>query len=293
MRLFLWVVTLCVFFSDGFVFAQTTSISSTDVSEGYFRTGHALSMGGAFRGLADSAQSVLYNPAGMKQVEQNLSTTANYTYISSNSGHQYDISAVDTATSEALAYGVGYYQSYPNVLGVEAKNRSLLLSMAYGKEKFFLGASAKGYLVSVDHPTIEGPRGIDADVGLLFKPIDMISIGVVGYNLILGRSIEEYPLKLAGGLALQLIPQAVLSFDMVKNFNTPAAKDLNFYFGGRYLIQDKVYISGGFAMDQVLENNYYTAGLGVKAKQAEVFLTFSQTIDVPSEIYALGLSYFM
>lgn len=276
------------------VHGQTGSISNTDMHDGHFKTGHALSMGGAYRALANSAQAVLYNPAGMKLLKQNLSTVANYAYPKAYASHQYDISAVDTATSQALAYGTAYFESNPNIGGIKAKNRAILLSMAYGNEKFFLGASAKGYWVKVDHPTIEGPRGIDTDVGFLFKPMDMLSIGVVGYNLVLGRKIEEYPLKLAGALALNFGDGAgALTFDLVKNFNTPNPKDLNFHFGGRYLIKEKVALSGGFVLDEVLQNNYYTLGLGVSSKQAEVYASFAQTIGIQSEIYTLGLSYFM
>ncbi|MCB0272826.1 MAG: hypothetical protein KDD46_07415 [Bdellovibrionales bacterium] len=269
-------------------------ISTTDLSSDFFKTGVGLSMGGAYRAMATSTQAILYNPAGMRQNIGTLMITGDYTYNNAyDSGHLYGISVIDTQTSQNAAYGLSFQQSRPSFGGVDAKNNQIIMAIAHQVGAFYTGGSIKGYWVTVDNPNIDGPKGVDMDLGLMFRPSEMISVGFTGYNLIRGHKIEEYPFQLAGGAALTLIPQVTLTADVVKNFNTLATEDINLHFGGRILVNDQIAVRGGYAKDRIFNNDYYGVGFSILAKQAQIHLAFGQTIDPKTEIFSVSLEYRM
>lgn len=289
-QMMIWVFALTF---TSYSYAQNAFISEVDLSGDFFRMGTALSMGGAYRALADSPQAIIFNPAGMKQNQGRLMAAGDYAYFQGYEGHQYGVSVVDTATSQAVAYGLSYHKSNPSIGGVGAKNNQAMLSIAHQTGAFYTGGSLKGYWIKSDSANYEGPTGIDLDVGLMFKASEMFSIAFVGYNLVRGRKIEEYPLQLALGGAITVIPQATFTIDAVKNFNTDANNDINIHIGGSIDLNEQFSIRGGYAMDRVSNNDYYGAGLSVKAKQAVINFAFGQTIDPRSEIYSVNLEYRM
>ncbi|MCB1198222.1 MAG: hypothetical protein R3A45_00875 [Bdellovibrionota bacterium] len=291
----MWVrfFILVVFGLSTQAFAQSGNISTTDLSRDFLNTGVALSMGGAYRALANSTQAILYNPAGIRQHKGRMLAGADYAYLKGYEGHQYGGSMIDTQTSREVAYGVSFHRSNPIIGGVGAKSSQLVLSVAHQAGRFFTGGSLKGYLINVDSATIEGPKGIDLDVGVLFRPSEMFSVAVVGYNLVRGSSIEEYPLQLAVAGAITIIPQATFTIDAVKNFNTSSQENVNLHLGGTISLNEQFAIRGGYAMDRVFGNDYYGVGLSVKADKAHINFAFGQTVEPRTEIYSINLEYLM
>lgn len=273
--------------------AQSGDISTTDLSNNYFRTGVGLAMGGAYRAVATGTQAVLYNPAGMKQNVGTMMINGEYNYFSQTEGHLFGVTVIDTQTSQDVAYGLSYLQDRTEVGGIGARNNQVMLSVANQAGAFYTGGSLKGYWINIDRSGLDGPKGVDLDLGLMFKPGQVFSLGIVGYNLIRGHKIEEYPLQAALAASISVIPQATFSVDLVKNYNTTSEDDVNLHFGGRILLNEQFGIRGGYAVDRVFGNDYYGVGLSVFAQQAQIHLAFGQTIDPQTEIYSISLEYRM
>lgn len=286
-------ILLFLFFACSDAFAQTGNISTTDLSSNFFKTTQGLSMGGAYRALADSTQAILYNPAGMSQRKNAMMVSGDYAYFKDPGSHFFGIGVVDAQTSEDVAYGLSYHQSRPSFGGVSAKVHQVMIAISHQTGPLMAGGTVKGYWINIDNPSIEGPKGVDLDLSLMFKPSDMFSIAVIGYNVVRGHQIEEYPFQMAVAGAITLIPQATFTLDMVKNFNTLSDENVNIHFGGQFRVSEQVQLRGGYAKDRIFNNDYYGLGLSFLAPQANLHFSFGQSLDPRSEIYSVSLEYRM
>jgi hypothetical protein len=273
--------------------AQDANVSNADLSARFFQLQKGLSMGGAFRAIADTPFANLYNPAGIAQRKGQLSVSGDYGYFSSDGNHFLGASVIDYQTSPNVAYGLSYHQGIQNFGTVEAQTRQATFSLAHQTQNVLTGASLKGYWVDINNAALDGPRGLDLDVGMLIKAGEMLSFGVVGYNLARGGKIEEYPRMLGGGIALKMPPYGEITMDVVKNFNTIANDDINYHFGVALDVSEQIELRGGYAIDNIRQNDFYGVGLSVQSDRATIHASFGQTLDVEAEIYSVSLEYTM
>lgn len=287
---FCTALVLLVIILPSLGFAQ--SIATVNLSDEYFRAGEGLSMGGAYRAVANSPAAILYNPAGIAQLKGTMQAEADYAYEGDVGSHLYGVGVVDFQTSPVVAYGLSFHRFSPTIAGVKGVVNQTIISAGYALGKFLqLGISGKGYWVTLESPILQGPRGLDMDLGAIIHPIPILSFAVTGYNLARGSNIEEFPLGLGLGSALILDPHAKFSFDVVKNFNTPSTGKTNYFLGTDLRVADSTYIRGGFAFDQVAHNNYYSVGGAVKGPSADLMFTFSQRLSPGSETYAVSAAF--
>lgn len=274
------------------VASYAQSISTTDLSANYFRMGAGLNYAGAYRAIADSSQAVIYNPAGVAQQQGVMQATGDYAYIGEVSAHLYGVSVVDYQTSPQIAYGLSFHRFAPTIGGVKGNVNQTMLSLAYSLGKIIqLGVSGKGYWVNLDSPILQGPRGVDLDVGLLVRPLPILSFAVVGYNLARGDSIEEFPLMLGLGGAIHLDPHAKFSFDLVRSFNTLSTKKTNYNMGAQFRVAENIDLRGGFAFDNIADNNYYSTGVAFVGPKADLLFSFSQRLSPTAETYAVSAAF--
>lgn len=272
--------------------AQAQSISTTNLSDNYFRVGSGLSMGGAYRGLSDTPSTVVYNPAGVATEKEKTKAMGDYAYQGDTSSHLYGIGVVDFQTSKTVAYGLSFHRFSPTIGGTSGNVNQTIISVGYALGQMIqIGASGKGYWINLDSAFLQGPRGLDMDIGALVKPIKQLSFGIVGYNLFRGSDIEEFPLMLGMGGALILDPHAKFTFDFVQNFNTPSATKSNYHMGADIKVADSAYLRGGFAFDRITDNNYYTVGGALSGPTADLMFTFSQRLRIQSETYAVSVAF--
>ncbi|MEW6686185.1 MAG: PorV/PorQ family protein [Candidatus Edwardsbacteria bacterium] len=152
-------------------------------------------MGGAFVGLADDANSIFWNPAGLNQ-SNNQECISTYTrlYGEINLGNF-------TFALPVLRGRGGFGLSYLDVSDIrrneigeelgEFTNRNFLLVAAYAisaKEGLSIGGTA-GFV----HSTLENEKSssLTCNLGLLHKPIEKFSVGVSMLNLGLGSKFIE------------------------------------------------------------------------------------------------------
>src|SRR5688572_20778562 len=100
------------------VFAQA-AISTTNLSDQYFRMGHGLALGGAYRAIANTPAAIQYNPAGIAQMKGSMRASADYAYAGDYSSHLYGVSVVDFQTSPSIAYGLAFHRFSPTVAGID------------------------------------------------------------------------------------------------------------------------------------------------------------------------------
>lgn len=280
------LVLFSLLFSPTSVHAQ--SISSTDLSQGYLLKAGPLSFGGAFRALADTNAAILYNPAGLAQRKEIVAMGGDYLRNGLTEANTFGVSIVDTNAIDFISVGLSYDRDMPTIGGIDATIQQITLAVAHEfSPLFYLGASIKGYLTNIE--TVGGPDGVDMDVGLLVKPLPMVSLAFVAHNLAKGHDFEEFPFLLGFGAALDLRPHFRLSMDIVKDFKTPARNDLNAYFGSELRIVEGICFRGGFGLDKVRDNNFYSLGTAVAGPKIGLLFTFSQHLNPTSETYAASV----
>lgn len=285
------ILVLLIFVAPCLAFAQAP-IATTNLSDQYFRMGNGIGMGGAYRAVANSPAAVIYNPAGIALMKGKMMASGDYAYSGEVSSHVYGVAVVDAQTSPVVSYGLSYHRFSPTIGGVSGNVNQTIIAAAYSLGNFLqLGISGKGYWVSLDSPILQGPRGLDMDLGAILRPLPILAFAVTGYNLARGGTIEEFPRMLGFGGALMLEPHAKLSFDVVNNFNTPSTGKTNYYMGADLRAAESTYVRGGFAFDNVAHNNYYSVGGALVGPMAELMFTFSQRLAVTSETYAVSAAF--
>lgn len=267
-------------------------IATTNLSDAFFRQGNGLSMAGAYRAVANTTGAVVYNPAGVALMKGKMMASGDYAHQGEVSSHLYGVSVVDAQTSPTISYGLSFHRYSPTIAGVTGNVNQTVISAAYTLGTFLqFGISGKGYWVSLDSPILQGPRGLDMDLGAIIRPLPILSFGVTGYNLARGGSIEEFPMMLGFGGALMLSQHATFAFDIVNNFNTPSTGKTNYHMGADIRAADSLRLRGGFAFDNVAHNNYYSVGGALVGPMAELIFTFSQRLAVSSETYAVSAAF--
>ena len=151
----------------------------------------SLAMGGAYVGLADDASGPYWNPAGLTQIEeyQFLSMYApffeqtNYNFFS----YVNPLGRLgNVAISDVFLYSGGYEEVNKdgNVLGRNESIFSNAIIISYANRIYrhlSLGASLK--LVHERVMRYSG-NGQGIDLGILYKPLDELSIGLVVQNVL-------------------------------------------------------------------------------------------------------------
>ena len=156
-------------------------------------------MGRASVAVADEGDTLFTNPAGFGEVDQfkltsmsaNLLEDVNYTVL----GGVYPL-------GRQSAIGLGYAGAY--VSGIELRDATGLFTsranfgeavalLAYGKklaENTSLGVALKYYTADATEVTSGNGSGWNADIGLLQKGNEWLSLGLVGQNLLVGSKIN-------------------------------------------------------------------------------------------------------
>jgi len=203
-----------------------------------------LGMGGAFVGASKDINCLFYNPAGLansKGITVSLKDEKNF---SMGVGYETGIGNI----------GVGaVYKSYKNFdlsnnTEVSYDNSTVLAGYGIGSDRLSFGFSVKTSLsqrLSITGvPDRAAAAGSDYDIGVLWKPLDFASIGVVSHNASgtsykMGSSDEAFPKSTRTGLILDVLGNNAI-------FN-------NEVFGVRVAYD----IENGNAGDNEKHNGYY------------------------------------
>lgn len=269
-------------------FGQILS-SEDDFAQNYVMKSVPLSFGGAYRAIADTNAAILLNPAGLALREGKVQVGGEYLKNGATDSQAYSASAVDGKATKWMTLGVEYDFDHLN-LGNDVKVHQLTVAAATRLGPMvYVGAAVKGFLSSLDTPFNGGPDGVDADLGLLVRPIEMLSLALTARNLFLGWSFEQFPLEVGFGAAVNLKPHARFAVDLTRNFNTTSVSKINAYFGGEFSVAQGMFLRSGFGVDKVHSNNFWSVGASLAGPKIALNFTFSQRLSPVDQTYAAGI----
>lgn len=229
----------------------------------------ALGLGGAYTALADDANSLYWNPAGLSQAEKREFTASHAEMFEST---RLDFLAYAHPTSQGTFAGGVTYLSQGKIegrdglgrptAGFDASDAAVSLGYARKLDAADLGASFK-YLRS--HIGSSEAQGVAVDLGAR-RELDGVGPGklVLGVSLRnLGPGLKfadqrnDLPLRLAVGAAYRLSGGHALAVEMV---NSPRGTGTDAAFGGEYQAVKNVYLRGGYTTQTAI-----TGGSGFDA----------------------------
>jgi hypothetical protein len=294
------------------LYAQSTDFAGEVLTKGV--GARALAMGGAFTAAANDATAAFYNPAGLALIDNvQLSTM----HAIENDLQEYDFYNVAFHTENAGSYAFSYLRlgvdgiditgSTPTVLGTTtySDNAGLISGGWKVGKQFAVGVTAK-FLMSNAYTATA--FGVGADVGVLYKPIKELTIGLVGRDITGGTNIawqntptnpvqtlepsatlgiayvQEFGKRQNQGAAP--VPVSTLTMEVdadslymfVPGSAPPGTPPLNnYHFGIEYWYKQFVAIRGGFETKGLqFDNDDFTpsAGVGIWAYLFEIDYAF-------------------
>lgn len=279
-------------FIAGVVCAQQ-SIGTTDLTQSFILRPSVLAMGGAYRAIATSNAAIQLNPAGLAQREGKAGISGDYAYNGRTDSSMWSVSAYDASTLPGGAMGISYDRDTPTYAGVSASVQQLTL--AYGQKLpygLYIGSSVKGYLSGFSSTGQGSPDGFDTDIGFLIKSIPHLSLGATLQNVFQGSRFEEFPMLLSGAASLELMPYGRIAVDIVKNLNTPATNSVNTYMGAEVRMAEGVYARGGFGIDQINDNHFYSLGGALEGPKVSLSFVYSRRLNPSSDVFAGNIEMF-
>jgi hypothetical protein len=249
-----------------------------------------LGFGGAFRALADNNAAIVLNPAGIAQRKGLMAAAGDYAHHGMGGATLISASIADFKALEFLAVALEYdYTQFSPGVGVQSHVVTAAAAAPVG-DILFVGLGVKGYYAEVDSPAFTNPSGADLDLGLLVKPVPVLSLGISAVNLIRGYDNANFPMQLGFGAGLTLAPHARLAIDMTRDFATPGSS-FNAYFGVEAKAAEGTFLRGGFGLDQVRDNNFYSVGAALAGPNLVLNFTFSQRLNPTDETYAANVDF--
>jgi hypothetical protein len=232
----------------------------------------ALAMGGAFVAVADDATAMLWNPAGLAQLEDTRLAGMSTDLYGLGITHQF-IGAVTTFAN--LGIGLGWERASIDGQIIEEGGvqggaftwveQAIVGSLATNVlDVAMAGANVKYYLA--DNGLGDAASGFGFDLGLLVSLGDMFVIGVNAMDLA-GSSIawdggttDVISGLYKAGLAMNLAEgRLVLATDV--DFDGTALG--NTHVGVEFQVIDELALRGGVVLTDNFQDYYFTVGAGI------------------------------
>lgn len=210
----------------------------------------ALGMGGAYTALADDANSLYWNPAGLAKLEKREFTASHAEMYEST---RLDFLAYAHPTSQGTFSAGLTYLSQGKIEGRDSLGRptagydasDAALSAGYARKLGFaeLGASVKyirSHIGSTEAQTVAADVGAKRDFG-------NISVGAALRNLGPGLKFadqrSDLPLRLAAGAAYKFAGGHAAAVELI---NGPRGAGTDVAFGGEFQAVKNLYLRGGY-----------------------------------------------
>lgn len=251
-----------------------------------------LAMGGAFAAAANDATAAYWNPAGLALIDDIEITTM---HAAENDLQSYDFVNLAFNTQSAGSYCLSYLRlgvdgiditgNSPTVLGTTIyADQAALLSGGWkiGKQ-FAVGGTIKLLQTSADYASA---FGFGSDIGLLFKPVKELTLGLVARDYTGGSYIQWQGTKTDPMQVLQPsvtfgvsytqeignrenqgtapVPTSTLEVNLDADTLYAGEALNNYHFGLEYWYRQFVAIRGGFETKGLqFDNDDFTPSVGV------------------------------
>jgi len=239
-------------------------------------------MGGAFAGLANDVNTILWNPAGLTSVrEREFTAMQNFAIADINNNYI----GYAQPFGEKATWGASFLGAFTEIerrQGPTEEPDSTVtvggfaagLSFAYAASpELSVGGTAKAIAQQLD---IEDSLGAALDVGVLARLMDnRVGIGVSAQNLGFLDTDEDLPMSVRGGVAYQIrskpSPEAPMPHDIfaiAADVNLPLISGFpTFHVGAENWFYDVLAVRAGYSIGKG-ENpaNGLTLGVGLRRK---------------------------
>lgn len=283
------------------------------------QTARSIGMGGAQRAIADATDGIFVNPAGIV-AKKHYIIDASYSWTQEANAHRPGAAIIDSVTTvvgaafaynyehrfnsgslgvHRLNFGLGY-----NIGGILAIGLTLKYTIAErNKDAYELlftpedennpGAPRQPLDPNFSIPALNF-TGVTGDIGVLFTPIQYISVAVVGYNLIPNPMWPEFaPIAMGFGAAGH-IEHLEIDFDAVLDFSTRKKVSSRFHVGAEYTIVGMVPIRAGFLVDKVGNDMFWSLGAGFRHPSFGIDFGYRQAVERPNNrTLSLTFQYYM
>ncbi|HEX3901725.1 MAG TPA: hypothetical protein VH853_02680 [Polyangia bacterium] len=242
----------------------TTALASPALAFEEFTPTEALGMGGASRAWALADEGPLLNPSGMSLTKA-YTIDGTYGYASPLSQQFLHASIVDSTSPFNLAGGLYYtYHATGSSGGPSGHGHEggLALSFPFGPY-VAIGGTLKYFKLEGGDAFEDRGGGLTFDIGATIRPIDVVSLAVVGTNL---RNLGTSEATQAVGYGVALIPSPtlLLALDGLTRLtadNQTGRKGTSVMGGGSYTLFGKLVVRAGGGYDASTGTGYATFGL--------------------------------
>ncbi|MDR0966750.1 MAG: hypothetical protein LBM75_09700 [Myxococcales bacterium] len=256
------LLALCLLATPATVVAQSLAIPTLrEVS-----SVRSLGMGDATRAFASSDEALWVNPAGMAATTRfNLNASA--TFDPPNGLQLYSIGSIDSKLNADKAFPMAgglSYTYYRSGKGEAKRSGSIVLlglALPLWHQDLTIGVTSK-YL-RLDGGGAKS-NAVTMDAGIVFRPMPILSLGAVGYNLI---DIDSPEARRAWGFGAAVGHDKGfrLAFDI--KLETASQEDdgwkPSFFAGGEILLGGRFMPRAGYTYDALRKTHKVCGGLSV------------------------------
>jgi hypothetical protein len=290
-------------------YSQST-FSYAAQSEDYAKVGmgaRVLGMGRSFVGLADDANSIFINPAGISQINY-----PSLTSVFTNLGGEVNYTVLGYTTPTRIGpIGIGYLSStvgglYVTELGSDGIIKTVssfdfassLLTLSYAKEmneKFASGISIKFFNKSFSNQTGGSGSGYNIDLGFLCRIREGMKLGINLQNFLSGNTMnwgtgksETMTSKTRIGLSNKIRKQLTWDIDLEIE---SSGKPWLLSSGVEWEVTKALMLRGGLTQDALpggSTTTNITLGMGLRINR----ITFDYGYKIDSLIAEANAGYF-
>lgn len=237
-------------------------------------TSRSLGMGDAMTAGSGGSAALFHNPAGIASAIIYIAE-AGYAFDSRTGAHGVSAYLLDMKSNPHFGMGLAFTYETGNLEGEAERSAyhirgGLGVPLVDGLLK--LGASVRYSAVELDGEEVLAALMVDA--GVIVQPIDWLSFGVTGLNLINGGYDQELPMTIGLGFAFHSLEYGFhISGDLLFDISAedPAAAR-TWRAGAEYLIEGAVPLRMGFLHDELLGESSISAGLGFRDMESSIGL---------------------
>jgi len=234
----------------------------------------ALAMGGAFVAVADDATAMLWNPAGLAQLDDTRLAGMSTDLFGMGIAHQF-VGAVTTFAN--LGVGLGWERAAidgqqmgdggePGAVFIWTEN-AIVGSLATNvRDVAMAGANVKYYMA--DSGLGDSATGFGFDIGLLVHLGDMFAVGISASDVANSRlnwdsaTTDIIPCTRTVGMAMKLADERlILAADL--EINGAEFSLGSTHIGMEFQLIDELALRGGVVLTSNFQDYYFTVGAGI------------------------------